>query len=181
MPGKRYTENEKQEKLKIIRRVYEGGGSVQKAGQAAGVSHQTARNWLREAGVELRETKGRNEIGYDPEDLRRLADEGLTEKEIGEKMGVSKSTAGMWLKAEGIKINLEARRAREQEEERDSGLDEKREQKKKCRTCVYRSGLSSYGCNYNLVTKKSRRCRVIGCIRYVKGKRIRLSEDFTAV
>lgn len=50
MPGKRHTEEEKQELLIIIRRVYESGGSVQKAGQAAGVSHQTARNWLKEAG-----------------------------------------------------------------------------------------------------------------------------------
>lgn len=179
MPGKRYTAEEKQEKLKIIRRVYEGGGSVQKAGQEAGVSHQTARNWLREAGVELRETKGRNEIEYDPEDLRRLADEGLTEKEIGKKMGVSKSTAGMWLKAEGIEINLEARRAREQEEERASGLDAKKEQKKKCRTCAYRSSSSHYGCNYEGVTGRCRLpiCTVIGCTVYRKGKQIKGRKD----
>lgn len=174
MPGKRYSKEEKRELLKIIRKVYEDGGSIQKAGQAAGVSHQTARSWMKEDGVELRQTKGRNEIEYDPEDLRKLADEGLTEKEIAARMHASKSTVGMWMKENGIEINLEARKEREKKK-RDSGLDAKKEQKKKCRTCIYRSSSPHYGCNYEGITGHCRLliCTVIGCTVYQKGKRIK--------
>lgn len=174
MPGKRYSKEEKQEMLKTIRGVYESGGSIQKAGQAAGVSHQTARIWLKEAGVKLREAKGRNEIGYDPETLKELAEEGLTEKEIAERLHASGSTVRMWLKAEGIKINLEARKERE-EKEKASGLNEKKEQKKKCRTCMYRSTNPNYGCNYEGNTGKCRLpiCGIIGCTVYKKGRPLR--------
>lgn len=99
---------------------------------------------------------------------------------MAERLHASGTTVRTWLKTEGIEVNLEARKEREKKEKA-SSLDEKKEQKKKCRTCMYRSGVSGYGCNYNLIVKRSRRCRVIGCVRYVKGKRIRLSEDFTAV
>ncbi len=181
MPGKRYTAEEKQKKLKIIRDVYENGGSVQKAGQAAGVAHQTARIWMKEAGVNLRETRGRKEIEYDPEDLRKLAERGLSEGEIGKAMHVSKSTAGMWLKEHGIEINLEARKARKEEERRNRPEGEKKSVKK-CRTCIYRSSSSNYGCNYIGVTGQSRLliCTVAGCTVYRKGKRItktRMPED----
>lgn len=173
MSGKRYTAEEKQEMLKTIREVYEGGGSVQKAGQAAGVAHQTARIWLKEAGVRLRETRGRNEIEYDPEDLRKLAEQGLSEEEIGKAMHVSKSTAGMWLKAQGIKINLEARKARKAIEKEELPEREKKPVKK-CRTCIYRSASPIFGCNYIGVTGHSRLliCTVAGCTVYKRGKRI---------
>lgn len=171
MPGKRHTEEEKQELLIIIRRVYEGGGSVQKAGQAAGVSHQTARNWLKEAGVKLRKARGRNEIEYDPEELKKLAGEGLTGKEMAERLHASGTTVRMWLKTEGIEVNLEARKEREKKEKA-SSLDEKKEQKKKCRTCMYRSTNPNYGCNYEGNTGRCRLliCTVTGCTVYKKGK-----------
>ncbi len=171
MPGKRHTEEEKQELLIIIRRVYESGGSVQKAGQAAGVSHQTARNWLKEAGVKLRKARSRNKIEYDPEELKKLAGQGLTEKEMAERLHASGTTVRTWLKTEGIEVNLEARKEREKEK-KDSCLNAKKEQKKKCRTCMYRSTNPNYGCNYEGNTGRCRLliCTVTGCTVYKKGK-----------
>lgn len=175
MQGKRYAAEEKREMLKIIRRVYESGGSIEKAGKAAGVSGNTARNWMKEDGVKFRQTKGRNQIKYAAEDLKKLADEGMNEKEIAERMHASESTVRTWLKETGIKIDLEARREREKNKEKDSELNQKKEQKKKCRTCMYRSTNPNYGCNYEGNTGRCRLmiCRVIGCTVYQKGKPLR--------
>lgn len=175
VPGKRYTEEEKQEKLKIIRKAYAEGASIHKAGQEAGVSHQTVRIWLKEDGVRLRGTKNGRGIEYDPEELRELAGEGLTAKEIGKRMHVSKATARLWMRENRIETRAKAGNARK-EEKRSRPAERKPE--KKCRTCIYRSSNPNHGCNYIGVTGRSRLliCTVSGCTEYRKGKQIRTKE-----
>ena len=181
MRKSKYSEDEIKKQTEIAAGLYADGCSLSQIGKITGISSAAIRIWLIKAGVQMRKANRPNRIECDVEKLKGLAGSGATIKEISEEMHASEPTVNKWLQEYGITINLKARKARGQKKKEDDAFIQEQKPVKKCGTCIYRSGVSGYGCNYNLIVKKSRRCGVIGCIRYVKGKRIRLSEDFTAV
>ncbi len=167
----KYTETEKEERMKLIRWMYENGDSTSTIGREIGVSHQTVRNWLIADGVKLKRPRNGNRIICDVGKLKELAARGLTQQEISDQMHVSRHTVGVWMSENGIKVNTESRKKRqEKKKEEKDHLSEK--PKKKCKTCIYRSMNPNYGCNYEGVTLHCRLpiCPVIGCTVYKRGK-----------
>ncbi len=182
MPKRRYTAEEKEERKKMIRRMYADGKSTNAIGRTLGLSGGTVWLWLKEDGVQLRGTRGGNSAACDIEELKKLAEEGRTKKEIADRLYVSERTVDARLKQNGIKINLEARaEKRREKKEKDSHRSSRQKPEKKCGTCRFRSGNTVYGCNYSLIKKQSRRCSVTECTRYEKGRRIRLKEEYADV
>lgn len=179
----RYTEEQKKELIKIMLGMHGAGNSTREIGEETGVPVRTVRRWLTEYGIKLKHccTGRRKRIEYDRKELEALAEKGLILKEIGEKMGVSASTARVRLEECGIKINMKARKEQEKEKESiNRGKQEKpAEPVKKCKTCTYRSASPNYGCNYSGITGHCRLpiCTVIGCTVYQKGKRIRSRKE----
>ena len=50
---------------------------------------------------------------------------------------------------------------------------------KKCKTCQYRAAeSSSNGCDYYLITGKTRGCSVENCDKYIEGDKIQLKTTF---
>lgn len=165
--------------MKLIRRMYADGKSTKEIGKAVGISGATVWTWLKEDGVEIRKSGARRQ--YDPDELRKLADEGRTIADIAEQMDASASAVGKWMQEHDIKINLEARAARRQAKKKAEKASPEKEKKpepvKKCKTCIYRSGSSVYGCNYIGNEGHSRMliCPIIGCTVYKRGKRLKSS------
>lgn len=174
-----YTETEREERMKLIRRMYEAGDSTTKIGREIGISHQTVRNWLKADGVKLKRPRNGKKLPCDVKKLKELAAKGLTKQEISDRMQVSRTTVSAWLYETGTTINTEARKAGQQEKKSKEPAPLPPKPKKNCKTCIYRSTNPNYGCNYEGVTKHCRIliCPVIGCTVYKKGKPLKSKKN----
>lgn len=113
-----YTETEREERMKLIRRMYEAGDSTTKIGREIGISHQTVRNWLKADGIKLKRPRNGKKLPCDVKKLKELAAKGLTKQEISDRMKVSRTTVSAWLYETGTTINTEARKAGQQEKKK---------------------------------------------------------------
>jgi transposase-like protein len=66
------------------------------------VSASTVRRWLKDAGIPRRPAGGRSRAPSREELYRLYQAEGLSITQIGERYGVSQSTAHNWLRAAGV-------------------------------------------------------------------------------
>lgn len=174
-----YTETEKEARMKMIRKLQKEGKSYNEISRTVGVAESTVSGWLRQEGVILQGPKNRNKIEYDVDRLRELAEKGYSLREIGEEMFVSGTTVRLWLKEHGIEIDQEKKRERlRKRNAKQLSVKKQKKPKKKCKTCQYRSDKSSTnGCDYAWLTGTCRRCPVIGCTKYVKGKRLKKRQE----
>lgn len=166
----RYKEEDKKRYVREIKKLYvTEEKSIAEIARITGFSEYSVRHWLVEEGVQMRKPHRPNKIDYDPEELRKLADEGLSMDQIGKQMHASAPTIREWMKEQDIEINLEARKRREQK-----NRETKQRTVKKCRTCRFRSDKqNANGCDYAWLTGKIRGCPIAGCTRYEKGNRIK--------
>ena len=160
-----YTEEQRKNRMKMIRRMYDQGKTLSEIGRAVGVASSTVAYWLRAEAHPMRSVQRKCECP-DIKLLKSLAGEGYLQKEIASKMGVSIWRIQRWMKEYEVAQNPNARRERERAKRK----------KKKCQTCIYRG--MTYGaerCNYILKNDGHHRrgCSVYACDKYVKGKKIK--------
>lgn len=102
----------------IIRR-YQGGESVAKIAASLGVGKSTVQKRLRDAGVmrTLQEAtalrpKHRPETIEKLDEVVKLRQSGLTQREIGERFGVPQATVSNWLLSRGVRADMHVSRQR---------------------------------------------------------------------
>ena len=106
----------KEEILPDLIKKYESGKTLLELGHEYKLAPKTISGWLKASGVKMR-ISGSRKIEIDRDLLQRMADEGMSQVEICEKLNISTSTMSVRMKEYGIKINRDARKKRKIEEE----------------------------------------------------------------
>ena len=86
----------------LRRRYLADGWSIGQLADRYGVSTSTVRRWLQDAGIPRRLAGRRSQAPSRQELWRLYQAEGLSTTQIGERYGVSQSTARNWLRAAGV-------------------------------------------------------------------------------
>ena len=163
----------KEEILPDLIKKYESGKTLLELGHEYKLAPKTISGWLKASGVKMR-ISGSRKIEIDRDLLQRMADEGMSQVEICEKLNISTSTMSVRMKEYGIKINRDARKRRKTEEEPvEEPVITPLRQKKRCRSCVFRAARNAVnGCNYSAIIDKCRLQKPEECTFYERGRRI---------
>ena len=146
----------KEEILPDLIKKYESGKTLLELGHEYKLAPKTISGWLKACGVKMR-ISGSRKIEIDRELLQRMADEGMSQVEICEKLNISTSTMSVRMKEYGIKINRDARKKRKIEEEpmEEEPVIKPGKPKKRCRSCVFRAARNAVnGCNYSSIIER---------------------------
>ena len=104
----------------ILERYLRDGLSLEKIGELVGRDPSTIRYWLKRHGlVAVHRDRHAPKGGVDKPTLAALVVEGLTTREIAERLGFSQSTVRYWLR----RHDLRTRRARRKDSARVRGVD----------------------------------------------------------
>lgn len=164
----------KEEILPDLIKKYESGKTLLELGHEYKLAPKTISGWLKACGVKMR-ISGSRKIEIDRELLQRMADEGMSQVEICEKLNISTSTMSVRMKEYGIKINRDARKKRKIEEEpmEEEPVIKPGKPKKRCRSCVFRAARNAVnGCNYSSIIERCRLQKPEECTFYERGRRI---------
>ena len=164
----------KEEILPDLIKKYESGKTLLELGCEYKIAPKTISGWLKASGVKIR-ISGSRKIEIDRELLQKMADEGMSQVEICEKLNISTSTMSVRMKEYGIKINRDARTKRKIEEEpmEEEPVIKPGRQKKRCGSCVFRAARNAVnGCNYSSITERCRLQKPEECTFYERGRRI---------
>lgn len=163
----------KEEILPELIKKYESGKTLLELGHEYKLAPKTISGWLKASGVKMR-ISGSRKIEIDRDLLQRMADEGMSQVEICEKLNISTSTMSVRMKEYGIKINRDARKKRKIEEEpMEEPVIKPGKPKKRCRSCVFRAARNAVnGCNYSSIIERCRLQKPEECTFYERGRRI---------
>lgn len=99
-----------------------------------------------------------------------LAAQGMTAPEIARKTGIKYNTVYFHLNPE--KCSKRKKSANPAMKERAVGKPGWNKDRHACKSCRYRAGGASSGCDYYVITDMERGCDPADCDRYVKGERV---------
>ena len=164
----------KEEILPDLIKKYEFGKTLLELGHEYKLAPKTISGWLKASGVKMR-ISGSRKIEIDRDLLQKMADEGMSQVEICEKLNISTSTMSVRMKEYGIKINRDARKRRKIQEEpmEEEPVIKPGKPKKRCGSCVFRTARNAVnGCNYSSIIERCRLQKPEECTFYERGRRI---------
>ena len=104
------------------------------------------------------------------ERARELSAQGMSASQIAAELGLKYNTVYYYLHPE--KCSKRKKSAKPAMKERAVGKPGWNKDRHACKSCRYRAGRASSGCDYYVITDMERGCDTADCDRYIEGERV---------